>query len=97
MPFEVQSTFPPRDDLAEPPPPPGKAPQRTGRFRRGLTPEQVRALHALGASEDAIIPAATGTDVFVYVNRAGATLRFQVGADGDLIGQTRFARVVATE
>ncbi len=95
MPLGVHPKSHLRDHVAEPPPPPPKALERTGRFRRGLTPEQAKAVQALGGSEDSIMFAATGSDVFVYVSRAGATLRFQVGADGDLIGQTRFPRAVA--
>jgi hypothetical protein len=92
MPLQAQTPAPPRGPLAEPSPPLPESPRRTGRLKRDLTPAQAQAVHALGASDGAVLPAATGPDVFVYVERAGATLRFQVGADGGLVGQTRFAR-----
>ena len=65
------------------------------RFTRALTPAQAEAVRALGASEDDVLPAAVGDDVFVYVKRAGGTIRFQLDSGGGLIGRTRFgSRVV---
>jgi hypothetical protein len=58
------------------------------RFDRPLTPEQRRALRTLGVGEKSFRHAATGLDLFAYVEDAHSTLRLQISPDGGVVGQT---------
>lgn len=52
------------------------------------TPQQRRALRALGLAEESVRHAAVGWDVFAYVEDDRSTLRLQIAPDGGVVGQT---------
>jgi hypothetical protein len=58
---------------------------RTGKW---LTAQQRRALRTLGVSETKIRHAASGLDLFAYVENRHSTLRMQISPDGGVVGQT---------
>jgi hypothetical protein len=57
-------------------------------FGGPLTPEQRRALRTLGVGESSFRHAATGLDLFAYVEDDHSTLRLQISPDGGVVGQT---------
>ncbi len=62
------------------------------RFRREMSPAQVRTARDLGASEGTVRPAAVGTDCFVYLASGDATVRYQVEERGGIVAQTVLRR-----
>lgn len=58
------------------------------RFGRPLTPEQRRALNTLGVGDKGFRHAASGLDLFAYVEDDHSTLRLQISPDGGVVGQT---------
>jgi hypothetical protein len=62
------------------------------RLDGGPTPEQQRALRALGLDETSFRHAAHGPDVFAYVEDEHSTLRLQITPDGRVVGQTVLER-----
>ena len=65
-----------------------KSPEDGSRFHRPLTPEQRRALQMLGVGDRSVRPAASGLDLFAYVEDDHSTLRLQISPDGGVVGQT---------
>ena len=59
-----------------------------GRFERPLTPQQRNALRTLGVAEGSVRHAASGHDLFAYVEDDHSTLRLQIAPDGGVVGQT---------
>jgi len=62
------------------------------RLDGGPTPEQQRALRALGVDESSFRHAAHGSDVFAYVEDDHSTLRLQITPDGRVVDQTVLER-----
>jgi hypothetical protein len=60
----------------------------TSRFERPVTPQQQRALHTLGVAQTSVRHAASGHDLFAYVEDDHSTLRLQIAPDGGVVGQT---------
>jgi hypothetical protein len=65
-----------------------KSQPEASRFERPLTPEQRRALRTLGVGEKSFRHAASGLDLFAYVEDDHSTLRLQISPDGGVVGQT---------
>lgn len=53
-----------------------------------LTPQQRRALRTLGVGETSTRQAASGLDLFAYVEDRHSTLRLQISPAGGVVGQT---------
>jgi hypothetical protein len=59
-----------------------------GRFERPVTPQQRLALRSLGVADTSVRPAASGFDLFAYVEDDRSTLRLQIAPNGGVVGQT---------
>jgi hypothetical protein len=70
----------------------GKSQADASRFERALTPEQRRALRTLGVGEKDFRHAASGLDLFAYVEDDHSTLRLQISPDGGVVNQTVLTR-----